>query len=131
MLKKCMSILKNILKFNWIRDLLFASIVYTLMVSFSIVRMPLCQLLNIESCAIVNALVFRIVFYISYFFSLYALYLLIKFFAYVVYGIYRAVKHLTEKRTSSKATTKTVSSSTKSKKTVAKKSAKKTKTSKK
>ena len=109
MLKKCMSYLKNILKFNWIRDLHFASIVYTLMVSFSIVRMPLCSILNAESCAVVNALVFKVVFYISYFFSLYALYLLVKFFAYVVYGIYRyvvygiyrGVKYLLSKKKSS------------------------------
>ena len=126
-----MSQLKTILKFNWVRDLLFASIVYTLMVSFSIVRMPLCSFLGAHSCSVVNASAFQIVFYLSYFFSLYVLYLFVKFIVYIIYSIYRGIHAMGEKKSETKTVAiKVAPSAIKAKKPVAK-TTKKSKTSKK
>ena len=128
MLNKCVSNIKNLLSFNWLRDLLIAGLCYTLMVSFSIVRMPLCSLLNTNYCNAINSVAFSIVFYLSYFFSLYVLYLFVKFIVYVCYMIYRGVRSLLNKKTLSKSVVAKAEVSEVKVKKPASKTTKKTKT---
>ena len=135
MLNKCVSYVKNVLSFNWLRDLLVAGLCYTLMVSFSIVRMPLCSFFGEAYCKAINSAAFSIVFYLSYFFSLYVLYLFIKFIVYICYMIYRGIRTLLNKRKVSKSSKtvviKAAVSTPKSKKPAVVKITKKSKTTKK
>lgn len=80
----------ELLKFKWTRDFEFAGFIYILIVSFGLVRIPLCTL-GESFCEVVDSSVTYIVFYLSYFFSIYALYILLKFVVYVFYIAYHCI----------------------------------------